>query len=561
MNENQDTQEPTSATGPAGFALSGEGLRALIEQTLAGIYVIQEGCFRYANQEFANIFGYASPADIIDSLKIADLIAPEDREMVAENVRRRAQGEVSEMRYSFVGLRCDGRRIHVEVHGRAMQFDGKPAVIGLLLDITERKLAEAASDEKLRALFEHSPLGIALVDKQGRHLECNDAYQRLLGSSDDVLKATDMWSLIPAQFADEMAGMRQAIESAGRYGTIELEYCRQDGQLVPVQTCGVRIAGNGDQHYVWSIVEDITERKRLERERAEQLAALKALNKRLQETQTQLLQAEKMSAVGQLAAGVAHEINNPVGFVKSNLGMLQSYLSGFLRLVGAYETVLGANPPDDPSRQRIREVEMEIDYAFIRDDVPILLQESLDGMERVKRIVADLKDFSRVGEAEWQMADVHQCIDSTLNIVVNELKYKADVVKDYGQLSQIRCMPFQLNQVFMNLLINAVQAIPERGTISIRTGQAGDSVWIEIEDTGTGIAPDIQARIFEPFFTTKPIGKGTGLGLAVSYGIVQSHHGDIAVRSTEGAGTVFRVMLPIDPDSAAGRKSAAPSAA
>lgn len=550
MNESQDMRESASAIQPAGFALSGEWLRALVEQTLAGIYVIQEGRFRYVNQEFANIFGYVSPADIIDSLKISDLIAPEDREMVAENVRRRAQGEVPEMRYTFVGLHRDGRRIHIEVHGRAIQFDGKPAVIGLGLDVTERKLAEAASDEKLRALFEHSPLGIALVDKQGRHLECNHAYQRLLGCSDEVLKGTDMWSLVPARFADEVAGMRQAIESAGRYGSIELEYCCHDGQRIPVQTSGVRIAGSGDQHYVWSIVEDITERRRLERERAEQLAAVQALNKRLQEAQTQLLQAEKMSAVGQLAAGVAHEINNPVGFVKSNMGMLQTYLSGLLRLVGAYEIVLGANPPDDPSRQRIRDMETEIDYAFIREDAPTLLQESLDGIERVKRIVADLRDFSRPGEAEWQMADVHQCIDSTLNIVANELKYKADVVKDYGQLPQIRCMPFQLNQVFMNLLINAVQAIPEKGTISIRTGQEGDAVWVEIEDTGIGIAPDIQVRIFDPFFTTKPIGKGTGLGLAVSYGIVQSHHGDIAVRSTEGAGTVFRVMLPINPGSA-----------
>jgi len=544
---NRIALEQDAAADSAALAMSGEALRALVEQSLAGIYLIQDERLRYVNRAFARIFGYDSPAELADRLGIVDLIAPEDRARVAENVRRRADGEVPEMRYAFTGLRRDGRRIQVEVHGRAMQSDGRPAVIGLLLDVTERKQQEAANDEKLRALFEHSPLGIALMDTGGHHLECNEAYRRLLGYSDETLKATAMWSLIPPQFADDVATMRRSLERDGRYRTFELEYLRHDAQPVPVQTCGVGIAGSGERHYLWSIVEDITERKRLERETTAQLDAVKALNKKLQEAQSQLLQAEKLAAVGQLAAGVAHEINNPIGFVKSNLGSLQKYLSGLLRLVATYDSVLQANPPDALSAQRLREVEREIDYAFLREDAPSLLRESLDGMERVRRVVADLRDFSRVGEAEWQVADLHRCIDSTLNIVAGELTPKAEVVRDYGRLPPIRCMPFQLNQLFMNLLLNAGQAIDERGTIRIRTGHEDDRVWVEIEDTGCGIPIGLRARIFDPFFTTKPIGKGSGLGLAVAYGIVQSHHGEIAVRSEEGVGTVFRVTLPVAP--------------
>ena len=546
MKEDQINQNSAAVEEAGDHELPKGWLPALVEQTLAGIYLIQDGVFRYVNQEFANIFGDDAPADIVGTLRIIDLIAPEDRARVTENIRRRAEGEVSQMRYTFTGQRRDGRRIHVEVHGRAMSFGGKPAVIGLLLDVTERKIAEAAADEKLRALFEHSPLGIALVDPQGKHLECNNAYQRIVGRSDETLRTMDTWSLIPPQFANQVASLRQSLNNVGHHDAIELEYCREDGQPVPVQVSGVRICGSGGQAYVWSIVEDITARKRLEAETAEQLRALTLLNKRLQNAQTQLLQAEKMSAVGQLAAGVAHEINNPVGFVKSNLGTLREYLAQLLRLIGAYEASLVANP-DHSLAQRLRDLATEIDYAYIVDDAPQLLQESLDGIERVKRIVADLKDFSRIGEAEWQPADLHQCIDSTLNVAASKLMHKADVLKDYGAVPPIRCMPFQLNQVFLSLLINAAQAIPERGIIRIRSGREGESVWVEIEDSGSGIPADIQGRIFDPFFTTKPVGEGTGLGLAVAYGIVQSHDGEITVQSQEGVGTTFRVKLPIDP--------------
>jgi signal transduction histidine kinase len=174
------------------------------------------------------------------------------------------------------------------------------------------------------------------------------------------------------------------------------------------------------------------------------------------------------------------------------------------------------------------------------------MDESKDGITRVKNIVQNLKDFSHVDASdEWHYADLHSGINSTLNIVNNEIKYKANVVKEYGAIPEVECLLSQLNQVFMNLLVNAAHAIEERGTITIRTGQKGDEVWVEVTDTGKGIAPEHLKKIFDPFFTTKPIGKGTGLGLSLSYGIVQKHHGRIEVQSEIGKGTIFRVWLPI----------------
>jgi len=269
------------------------------------------------------------------------------------------------------------------------------------------------------------------------------------------------------------------------------------------------------------------------------------LIRKLEEAQNQLLQSEKMASIGQLAAGVAHEINNPVGFVNSNLGTLQRYVNNMLMLLAAYEQ-LEESMVDDLLID-IRQLKKDVDAAYMREDVGILLTESLDGLQRVRRIVQDLKDFSHVDNAELERVKLETGLESTLNVVWNELKYKAKVVKEFGDTPQIECFPSQLNQVFMNLLINAAHAIEDHGQITIRTGHDADNVWVEVEDTGKGIAPEHLGRIFEPFFTTKPVGKGTGLGLSLSYGIVNKHHGRIEVTSEVGRGSAFRVILPRSP--------------
>lgn len=272
---------------------------------------------------------------------------------------------------------------------------------------------------------------------------------------------------------------------------------------------------------------------------------IRLANQQVEQAQSNLLQSEKMASIGQLAAGVAHEINNPIGFVYSNLGTLEKYVQDTFGLLDLYEQAEGLIA-DAEMLAKLKAAKDKLDIAFIKVDLQALMGESKDGITRVKKIVQSLKDFSHVDAVdEWHFSDLHNGIDSTLNIVNNEIRYKANVVKEYGELPEVESLSSQLNQVFMNLLVNASHAIEERGTITIRTGQQGDEVWVEVADTGKGIAPEHIKKIFDPFFTTKPIGKGTGLGLSLSYGILQKHHGRIEVQSEIGKGTTFRIWLPV----------------
>ena len=276
------------------------------------------------------------------------------------------------------------------------------------------------------------------------------------------------------------------------------------------------------------------------------------LNKTLADLQNQLLQSEKMASLGQLAAGVAHELNNPIGFVHSNLGTLEKYLEDIFEIASVCEGIAGAAASPD-ELVRLKELKSAKDFDYLRTDIFALMHESKDGLSRVRKIVQDLKDFSRAGELEWQTADIHAGIDSTLNIVANELKYKVTVTKNYApDLPLVHCLPAQLNQVFMNLLVNAAQATEleggRLGQIIITTRKCGDNeIQIIFQDHGKGISPENLRHIFDPFFTTKLVGQGTGLGLSIVWGIVGKHHGNIRVDSTPGQGATFTITLPVKP--------------
>ncbi|WP_407351588.1 ATP-binding protein [Luteimonas sp. R10] len=370
--------------------------------------------------------------------------------------------------------------------------------------------------------------GVLLCDPDGSRIYANPA-------ADILCRSHPLWSEQGLRLDDMLPP--DALRQAGE-GKVWSDYVPfGEGRMLAAR---LSLCSEGGSHYLLLLQDPglVRDDQDLLRRHAE-------LNVRLTAAQEKLLQAEKMASIGQLAAGVAHEINNPIGYVHSNLGSLQEYLSSLFALIDAYERAL-RSPDPQAQLAEIDQTRERLDIDFISRDLPQLMTESREGIERVTRIVRDLKDFSRSDrDSAWKLADLHAGLDSTINIVWNELRYKADLEKRYGELPLVECLQSELNQVFMNLLLNAGQAIAERGVITVSSGRKGDEVWVEIADTGGGIHEEMLQRIFDPFFTTKPVGTGTGLGLSISYGIVAKHHGRIEVDSVSGEGSRFRVSLPV----------------
>ncbi len=363
---------------------------------------------------------------------------------------------------------------------------------------------------------------------------------------------------------DKPEGIHSNVAELIRIGGMDQEHTllTRDGReitisltVTPIQDESGAVTG-----YIW-IGRDITEKLAMQaklkdyaqnlecivesrtREIQERNQELEAALKQLQEAQVQLLQSEKMATIGQLAAGVAHEINNPIGFINSNLTTLKKYTANIHEFCKETTRILDSG--DVSSLDEIRKLKKFKKIDFILEDIGSVIEESIEGTERVKSIVRDLKDFSHQDRGNLSDYDLNKGIKSTLNIVWNELKYKAEVIQDLQNLPLIKCYPQQINQVLMNLLVNAAQAIVEKGRITVRSRHENGDVIVEISDNGCGIPPENLSKIFEPFFTTKEVGKGTGLGLSLSYNIVEKHGGKIEVESEVGVGTLFRVRLPV----------------
>jgi len=265
-------------------------------------------------------------------------------------------------------------------------------------------------------------------------------------------------------------------------------------------------------------------------------------NEELKQSESQLVQSEKMASIGVLAAGVAHEINNPIGFIRSNLEVLEDYFSDIEKYYHEFNETLASEEDKENHKKLAKKYELE----FLFKDSPPLIKSSISGVDRVTEIVKSLKTFARIDQPEKALIDINEGLSATLNMVHNELKYCCKVHVDLQSLPQVHAFPGKLNQVFMNLLINAGQSITDKGDIFVRTFIEEDSIVIEIEDTGLGIDAENIAQIFTPFYTSKPVGEGTGLGLSISHQIIEQHDGKITVRSELGKGSCFSVYIPIN---------------
>jgi len=518
-----------------------------VEQSASSIVITdQSGKIQYVNRKFCEVSGYSL------------------EEALGQNPSILKSGlQPDELYRELWQSITSGREWHGELHNR--RKDGscfwESAIIspvsdqnGTLThflaikeDISARKGAErellkkqaelALKHEQLANLFRQVEKGkreweqsmdciddmVAMVDSEGRIRRCNRAFAKLAGCLTSQLPSSDWRELMGAAGLElaSLSGVSGELfhEKSQRWLTLKTyPYSDGSGEVI--------------------MLHDLTEIKLV----SEQLAAA---YQELKSTHSQLLQQEKMASIGQLAAGVAHEINNPMGFISSNLGTMGKYLErmeGFLELQSAEMEKIAP----ESLKEEIAGARRSFKVDYILGDARSLLAESQDGAERVRTIVQNLKSFSRVDEARASCVDLNECLESTITIAWNELKYKTTLIRDYGELPDVKCLPQQLNQVFLNILVNAAHAIEKQGEVTVRTRRQGEEVAIAIHDTGSGIPEEIRSRIFEPFFTTKEVGKGTGLGLSISYDIIKKHGGTIEVESSADTGTTFTIRLPIE---------------
>ena len=415
--------------------------------------------------------------------------------------------------------------------------------LGRRLKASEHSLREAHAE--LDQLFQASPDGIFRVDNDKNILRANRTFAKMTGIPAHELIGKKCYEAFPGENCNSSLCPLTAIAADKQSLVREIVKQAKDGHEIPCLMFATPYRNqDGTIGGMVEFYRDISVLKQTESDLQHSRDALQQAYQELQRNQSQMLQREKMASIGQLAAGVAHEINNPLGFIGSNLCTLNKYWEKSREFMQFLERSL-AEQNDADATTALGEKRRKLKIDQIIEDADDLIEESLEGVERVKIIVSNLKSFSRVEQAKYDRTDINQCLDATLSIIWNELKYHVTVHKDYADIPATYCYPQQLNQVFMNLLLNAGHAIEGSGEIFISTQSAADQIVIKIRDTGSGIAEENLSRLFDPFFTTKEVGKGTGLGLSIVYDIIKKHQGSIDVKSELGAGTTFIITLPV----------------
>ncbi len=483
------------------------------------IIMDNDGKISYWNDAATKILGYTKKEAIGQVLH--KFLAPERYyeayEKAFNKFQKTGKGDVIGKRIELVGVRKDGEEFPFELSLSSVMIKDKWNAIGILRDITERKQAELAlreSEASLANAQRIAHLGNWDWNIEKNQLRWSDEIFRIFGLSPQEFGATyDAFlnSVHPEDRELVKKSVDEALNNKKPY-SIEHRIVRPDGsELFVHEHAEAFFDETGKPIRMSGTVQDITDHKRAE--------------ERLKETQAQLVQSEKMASLGALVAGVAHEINTPVGAISSMYDTL-------VRAIDKLDKICDKEPEE---HQKI--------FKIIEDANRVMTS----GMDRVTNIVRRLKSFARLDEVELQTVDIHEGIEDTLIIVHHELKHKAVVERNFGDIPLISCYPRQLNQVYLNLLVNAIQAIEDKGIITISTFQKNDHVYVQFKDTGIGIPKEALNKIFDPGYTTKGVGVGTGLGLSICYQIVKDHHGEILVESEVGKGSTFTIILPMTP--------------
>ncbi|MDD2734244.1 MAG: PAS domain S-box protein [Desulfuromonadaceae bacterium] len=516
-----------------------------IEQSPATIVITNiNGIIEYVNPKFCQTTGYTADEAIGQNPRVL-----KSGEMPVEGYIELWQTVSSgrEWRGEFHNKRKNGE-LYWEYASISPLIDKDGRITGYLAvkeDITGRKLVEAELKQsrlELEQLFEQVEYAKQEWEETLDHLR---DYIILTDKDHCIKRCNKLLAEDTGRPVSELLG-RNWMELIGEAGFTFVTFNGTTGEIYnkraersyDVNVSPINVPGKLPGHVV--SINDTTELRSAGQELEKAFSELK-------DAQLQIFQQEKMASIGQLAAGVAHEINNPMGFISSNLSTLNKYVDRLAEFIAAGDELLISSAGSEGA-EKITATRKRLKIDYVMEDSRQLIAESQDGAARVRRIVQDLKSFSRVDLAECALINLNEALDTTINIAWNEIKYVATLNREFGDIPQIKCFPQQINQVFLNLLVNAAHAIGEnQGSITVRTWSEGDSVLVSVTDNGCGIPAEIRQKIFEPFFTTKEVGKGTGLGLSISYDIVRKHGGEITVESEIGEGTTFIVKLPVEP--------------
>jgi PAS domain S-box-containing protein len=527
---------------------------AIVNEIPAALVVLDaKGHVVTVNPEFSRIWGVSGgevngrplervlPLDLLESGGVGEVLSGvAEGRSVAPRIARMIDGERGMRAFDVRAKRLDEGRLLL-----------------VLSDLTEVQVLSKQLDDLQRYnenIIQNMNSALLVVDLDGRITFANPTAESILGTDSGGLRGRSVWSWFTDAPREGDLIARTLTENM-RFRGAETVITRDSGSIVPIGiSCAPMSDRDGTRLGAVAIFQDLSEIKQLQR---------------------QVLQTEKMASIGQLAAGVAHEINNPMGFIHANLCQMSEYLDDLAKVWDKMEALRTAvqemHRPEMAEGGSVsgaaskvpKEIQVavgalddvigKVEADYLISDFGKAVRESLEGSERIRHIVQDLRAFSHQDTAERVESDLNQCLDSTANIVWTMMKHSVSLTKQYDELPPVCCFPMQLKQVFMNLIVNAYQAIETRkgsgggrGEIRLRTERRGGAIAILVTDDGIGIAPAALDRIFDPFFTTKEVGVGTGLGLSTSFNIVRRHGGTIRVESVVGRGTTFEVLLPLD---------------